>query len=173
MLVKPPPRQLEPEVVESVWPGDDAVDLSASDLVTWCREGGSAGLVMKPGKTPTVIRYRPLSVQALNRVMSVWVGKEIGYLYTAFRHGLLGIKGERLSWERFGDVRGLSDSSLEELSEFKCELPVDVLSEALIRASTQQPPEREVSLELSPTPLPEALGYQILALTFRRRGDRA
>ncbi|MCP5014473.1 MAG: hypothetical protein GY938_04235, partial [Ketobacter sp.] len=80
------PRQLDDEIVETVWPGDSAVDLEQSDLVAWCRGSGSAGLVMAGTEKPDLIKWRALSDQALSHVMRSIMAESPNAMDEAFRY---------------------------------------------------------------------------------------
>lgn len=157
--------QLEPEIVEDVWPGDTAVDLDASDLLEWALKGGSAGLVMKPGEKPTPIRWRALSEQGTRHVL-VALGSP-NMCDEAARWGVIGAKGLGLRWERpLGDIRGLNDESLRILGAIRMPLPSYVFDRIVGEAlgCIYDEPAKE---DLVPTGLARAVGAHILARTFR------
>jgi len=183
-------HHFDTEPVETIWPGDEAVDYKVSDLVTWCREGGRAGLVLREGKEPTIIKMRAaLGERALTPVFELMAQRTANAHDEAFRFGLLSVrngdKSVRLSWDNTKGVRGLTDEWLDELSlpEHRCNLPyliaLDEMDSALGSTSdTPSDPEelakwKEERERLLPSTLPRVLGMQILARTFRQRRDHA
>ena len=166
--IKEIPRQLEAEVDEWIWPGDDAVDLEQSDLVQWAKHGGDAGLVVT-GKNPTRIRLGPLSDRAFRKVYSHMMREGSTYLDEAFRFGCRAIYGGgvRISKIRIDGVPGLPDDALDMLGECQADLPWGILNRAMLEAmGTEDLPAGD---EEGPTSLPVALGMVVLARTFRAR----
>lgn len=159
--------QLATDIAEDVWPGDTAVDLERSDVLEWARLGGSAGLVIKPGEKPTVIRWRSLSEQGLRHVLRALGSPNM--CDEAARWGITGIKGLELRWERpWGDIRGLSDESLRLLGSIRCELPTYHL-DRLVSEATGLEFDAPPADDLVPTSLSRAVGAHILARSFRER----
>ena len=157
--------QLEPDVIEDIWPGDTAVDLEQSDVEEWARTGGSAGLVLRDEEKPTVIRWRALSEQGLRHVLRAMGSPNM--CDEAARWGIIGAKGLKLRWERpLGDIRGLDDESLRTLGSIRMLLPSYVIDRIVGEAMGviyDEPP----LTDLVPTGLARAVGAHILARTFR------
>lgn len=173
LKIKESPRQLEPTTLEIVWPGDDAVDLEASDLAAWARDGGQEGLVIKPGGKPAIIRARSLSPRGMSRAIRLLDEREPTFASEAFRHGVISIDGVDLGWTRIGGERGLSDAALEYLGQEVMPLPYLVLLTQLRVAMGQEVEQKKTDdFALSDTSLPDAIGLQVLSATFRR-GRRA
>jgi len=168
------PRQLEAEVDEWVWPGDDAVDLEASDLDQWVRHGGEAGLVIRQGASPTRIRIGPLSDRAYRRVLSVMQRSDPTYLDEAFRYGVRSIRGggARVGLVRIDGVPALDDAVLDALGGCEAVIPWVPLHRAMM-ASMDTTVDDLDDAQRAPTTLPVALGMVILARTFRSRGGRS
>jgi len=173
LRIKRAARQLDPDEGETIWPGDSAVDLEASDLVTWCREGGKAGLVLKSDEAPDIIRWRPLDEFAFGRVSEL-LGKGSRNLpLVAFRHGVLAVGSRGLARVRIDDADGLHDEAVRELSECRMELPYLVALRQLREAMSGNAGDEEASEDMMLTSLPQAIGVHILAATFRQRRDAA
>lgn len=169
------PRQLEAEVDEWVWPGDDAVDAEASDLDQWVRHGGDAGLVIRAGASPTRIKLGPLSDRAFRRVLTAMQrSPDSTYLDEAFRYGVRAIRGggARVSLVRIDGLPALDDATLDALGGCVAEIPWVPLHAALMAAmDADAPAEADASIR-SATALPVALGMVILSRTFRSRRGR-
>ena len=168
--IKRAPQQLRGDIVESIWPGDDAVDLERSDLVKWCRNGGKDGLALRDGQKPDVIRWRQLDEFAFGRVSELLAEGSPNLPLVAFRHGIVSIGGVRLMRDRIDDAEGLHDESMRELSEVKAMLPFSHSLRALRDAiGLVDPAEGAASDDVMLTSLPQAIGCHILAATFRAR----
>ena len=172
LKIKKPPRQLDPELVEVVWPGDPAVDAEQSDLITWCRDGGNSGLVYRDGEPPTKIFIRPISVRAQYNVDMIGAVGSLNFLDEAFRYGFVKADGITPRWDRFGGVRGLHDDTLDALAEWKFELPWSHSIEAMNAAREGRKYDKEnASDERQLMELTKLIGAHVLALTFRTRRD--
>jgi hypothetical protein len=170
------PRQLEAEVDQWVWPGDEAVDAKASDLEQWARHGGEAGLVLRAGESPTRFELGPLSDRAFRRVMVTMQGSgDSTYLDEAFRYGVRKISGggARIKLVLIDGIPGLDDEALDALGGCQEVIPWAHLHAELLRAmGSEVPPDLMTKTLPGPTTLPVALGMVILARTFRSRGRR-
>lgn len=174
------PRQLQPDVVECIWPGDDAVDLAQSDLVTWCYECGQAGLVLLPDSKPDIIKIRPLGVRELTRVQRFMVESRYMYAFEAARHGIIRVGDIQLASAEKEGVRGLADQQLDALCGLEMKLPYLPAIDAMTVARGDEVDEDEDEDDdedakedefVGQISMPEILGYHILALTFRARRD--
>ena len=170
---KAAPAQLEPKVFETIWPGDDAVDLEASDLVQWCREGGKAGLVLKQDGRPDIIRWRPLDEFAFGRVSAFLFEKSRNLPLVAFRHGVISIDGETLPKDRLDDAEGLHDEAMRSLSAHRMPLPLKVAMKAMRGAMGLEVKDEEGDEVVMMASLPQVVGCHILAATFRTGRDAA
>ena len=175
LKIKKPPRQLDPELIEEVWPGDPAVDAEQSDLAVWCRDGGNAGLVYKSDEgEPTKIYIRPISVRARYNVDMIGASGSLNFLDEAFRYGFVKADGITPRWDRFGGVRGLHDDTLDAFSEQLFSLPWAHALEAMNAAREGRPYAKEnASDEAQSMELTKLIGAHVLALTFRSRRDDA
>lgn len=183
-------EQLEPREIEHIWPLDDAVDLGASDLITWCREGGSAGLVLRDDGRPCRFVTGPLGDRAFRRVMKKLWTNDVDFADEAFRFGFIrveGPKGETPAVHR-GDVRGLygvTEGSLDWLGHmYRMKLYRDLADVAMWRDAPTEGDEDvkkaiddEEGKEEEPvaveTALPHILGYHVIRHTFRSRRRHA
>lgn len=168
-------RQLKAEPIDTVWPGDSAVDLEASDLMAWCKAGGMEGLVIKPGEEPTVFKLRALSDRAYRHVATMLGTAPELVADEAFRFGLLGISDKTLPIipTTIVGMRAVSDATLDVLGEFSMDLYEDLLDNQWVSATRDDAEDLEDAGDVRPVSLPRALGVQILAATFRaRRRDR-
>lgn len=166
-------RQLSVDPLEIVWPGDDAVDLGASKLDVWCREGGQAGLVMKPGRSPDIITCRRLSDPALSIVMPALAHRTAGYSL-AFRLGIVKFPGVPVIPESVAGIRAMAQYQADaicELDEARLELPWLEAEVAVLEARGQGKREDFIEGEVASEEiaLPIALGCLILAESFRKR----
>ena len=162
--LKPLPRCLSVEPTGSIWPGDPDVDLDASDLAEWCRSGGQEGLVLRPGGAPTIIRWRPLTPQAMSAVSSVAFRDPGGYVFAAAAHGI--IPSAKIGLTRDAGTTRLSDASLTRLAELRMPLPILIAYDALAEADGTGG-EPSGSVELVEASYAEILGLHVLAATFR------
>jgi len=167
---KAAPR-LDPEVHETAWVGDDAIDREASDVNGWCETADHTRLKALPGKGDdlSIIRYRGLTDR---EVALLPRGEEAGSVHPlwfveAARYGIVSIKGVPLHRRRVGGVSGLSDATMDELMEMRDSLPVVLASRVLLDDPSEvEAPEAPENVE---TALPDWLGVHILGLTFRNR----
>lgn len=168
--VKPSPRQLEPaDLIETVWPGDPSVDLEHSDLVTWCIDGGVAGLTFKDDGYQTW-KLRPLRGRAYNHVQAL-SGSPASDT-EAFRLALVEAPGLKLRWATFpGGLRGLADESIDMIEgyllEHRCfEIPLPILATIDVGNGVERDRVRQ---DLLVTSFFQALATQILTASFRER----
>lgn len=166
--IKPSPRQLEPtDLIETVWPGDPSVDLEHSDLMTWCIDGGVAGLSFRDDGYQTW-KLRPLQGRAMDHVQGV-SGPAADV--EAFRVALYEAPGLKLRWQTLpGGVRGLSDESINtiemHLLDLGCyEMPLPILAAIDTGRGLQRD---EVRQDLLVTSFYSALATQVLTASFRR-----
>lgn len=174
--IKDLPEQLEALVDDWVWPGDDAVDLAASDLDQWVKHGGTAGLVLRQGHEPAKIRIGPLSDRSFRRVMTTMTrAADSTYLDEAFRFGCRGISGSgaRIRLVQIDGIRGLDDGTLDTLGCCEAVIPWGHLHIEMLKAMGSAEIPDPATLLPGPTTLPVALGMVVLARTFRARRDRA
>jgi hypothetical protein len=169
LKIKSTPKQLRTDVLEFVWPGDDAVDLDASDLVEWARSGGASGIVHKPGQEPDVIKCRPLCEQGVNHYIASSFKGSPNATDVAFRFACHSIPS--LDWIRFdrpfGDIRGLDDDTMAVLGGEQMDLPWYVLLDEVAKAQGVKE-KKEVSEEMMSLSLPKAIGALVLAHSFRK-----
>jgi len=165
-------RGLEAEVDDWVWPGDDAVDLEASDLEEWAREGGTAGLVLRPEGRATRITLGPLGDRAYSRVMEAMRDGDPTYLHEACRYGVRRVSGPvPMRLGRHRGVPGLSDADLDALGECRFPVPWVPLHRAMMAAMGGEVDPGLDASQRAETALPTAYGMAVLARTFRlRRG---
>lgn len=164
LTIKKPPR-LEPETYETVWIGDDAVDAAASDADRWCETGDAAFLVRRPDAEAATIVFRALTdreVSVLPRAEDDLGVHPLWFLETA-RYGVVSVRGMGLRRRRHAGVVGLSDESLDALSEHRHPIPL-ALALWSMHASGERPEAAPIECSLA-----EWLGVQILARTFRGR----
>ncbi len=174
--IKDLPAQLEALVDDWVWPGDEAVDLEASDLDQWVRHGGTAGLAMRPGQEAATIRIGPLSDRAFRRVMTTMQrAADSTYLDEAFRFGCRRIRssGARIRLVQIDGIQGLDDATLDALGSCEAVIPWGHLHVEMLRAMSADDIPDPATLAPSPTTLPVALGMVVLTRTFRARRGRA
>lgn len=169
LQVKRAPVQLRPEIVETVWPGDSAVDLEQSDLVAWCRDGGKAGLTFKPNEKPDIIRWRPLDEFAFGRVAALMAEGSRNLPLAAFRHGVISVGGVRVIRTRIDDADGLHDDTMRDLGTLVLDLPFHHALNSMRLAISGAEEDGAVSDEVLPASLPQVVGCHILAATFRAR----
>lgn len=165
------PRQLEAEVDDWVWPGDPAVDAEASDLDQWARHGGTTGLVIRQGETPTKIRIGPLGDRAHRRVLGIMQRcGDATYVDEAFRYGCRGLRpaaGAQMT--RIDGIPALSDASLDALGACVAAIPWRLFHAEMLRSMGSEVPS-EITKHASDREemtLPFALGMVVLARTFR------
>jgi hypothetical protein len=169
LKIKPAPRQLEPgDLIEEVWPGDDSVDLERSDLVTWCIEGGKAGLAFKDDGYQ-VWKLRPLRGRALSHVLAV---AGIDSDTEAFRLALVDAPGVRIRWQTLpAGLRGITDATIDMIEDslietgvFEMQLPV--LAAADAHAGVERDKVRQ---DLVGASFFSMLASHVLAVSFRGR----
>jgi hypothetical protein len=169
LKIKRAPRQLEPaDMIAEVWPGDPSVDLERSDLVTWCIDGGVAGLQFKD-EDYQVWKLRPLRGRALAHVQSV---QGPASDVEAFRLALTEAPGLKLRWlEMPGGLYGLANESIDAIEEslidagcFELDLPI------VAALDFQKGVERDkVRQDRLATGFFSMLGIHVLAASFRGR----
>lgn len=161
--IKPSPKQLDPDVIEVVWPGDSAVDLDQSDLLEWCiglaNGAGKAGLVFGD-EEPQVIKIKALGTRALSRVMQLASQNDPCSDDEAFRFGVVSVSDMNLSRDRFGGVRGLHDRMMDQFESITMKLPYFAIIDTING-------EEEVRDESFMVPMTKVLGAAVVALSFR------
>jgi hypothetical protein len=166
LKIKAAPR-LEPEALETAWIGDDAIDLSASDIDRWCETGDPSVLVARAGGEIARIRYRALTdreVAMLPRSDGDDHGLHPQWFLEAARYGIVSVDGISLRRRRSGGVVGLADASLDMLAAQYAPIPL-VLALWAIHGDGPRPDSAErISVSLA-----EWLGVRVLAETFRAR----
>jgi hypothetical protein len=165
LTIKPPPA-LTAEPRTTYWVGDPAIDQDASDVVRWAETADPDALVIRPGATPTAIRWRALTGLELTAVIE-GLPAIMQTPRRAFRIGLVSVDGYPLSRVTESDVRQISYSNLQDLTELKARFQVrSALNRWLeldpLAGRTFQPP-----FEPEDVFLPFWLGSVILASTFR------
>lgn len=173
LKIKRTPDHLEPDHrIETVWPGDEAVDAAGSDLVTWCRSGstdGRTGLSIRPGSSPSIITWRPLGPRELMLVSEAsGSGSATAYPFEAARYGIVSVSGVDLRRERRGGLLGLSDASLDALAQEVALVPYLVAIEELHRAQGR-PAATPAETTLIWASIAEVVGVHILTASFRAR----
>lgn len=175
LKLKKAPHQLTANVVEFVWPGDEAVDIDQSDLIAWCQYGGMTGLTMKEGMEATIIHMHPLGSLAMDEVQAAAVKNASmqSYFTEGFRYGFHKVEGFAAQWKQ-GLVRSLDDSSLEIFAEEKMDLPWTFAIEKLNSDRDGRPFNAEdCTEEYSEAKLTEVIGAHVLAMSFRLQRDNA
>lgn len=173
LKIRQTPAALQPgRTVEAVWPGDEAVDLSSSDTVAWCRDGssdGRAGLRFRSGVEPSVITWRPLGPREMMAVSeAAGSGSRTSYPFEAARYGVLSVAGVQLRTERRSGLLGLTDDSLDLLAGEVALLPY-LHALASLRSAQGQPEQGAVSDAAAWVSLAEVVGIHILTASFRTR----
>ena len=158
--------QLEPTTYDTVWPGDDAVDLTSpqTDLDQYCRSlGDPAFLSIRPGMIPARITYRALT----QRELDATAGAREMAPYEAFRYGIVSIAGERLLRTKHRGIQGLTDGCLDGICEIETELPwYHAINTMAREAGDTSETERVPTIRV---PLPVFVGTLIQGATFRER----
>lgn len=117
------------EIRETYWPGDSEVDLEASDLELWSRDGGRAGLVIAGDeKKVGVIRWRPLSPRALGAVEAAGrSGAGLGIFDLAFAFAFVSARnfhGVQIHMDSSSGIPRLSDESIRSFEQIQAALPI-------------------------------------------------
>jgi hypothetical protein len=163
--------QLRSRILETAWWGDDALDQDASDLNEWCRTADIECLKPKAGERLDVIKYRGLSSTEQAQVPNATEfdsGLFLAQCYQAVRYGLISITGFRLDRSRSRGLRGLTQASLDQLSDadFFEKIPLGLAIRELYGTEDDGAPIEDI-----PTSLAVWLGVHILRETFRPRDD--
>jgi len=161
LKIKGVPTQLQTHEIDAVWPGDDAVNIEASDLLAWAVHGGRRGLQFHSGKDPAVIRVRPLVDRETARITAMFRRGDPNTAAEAFRYGAIEVPGVTLLRERTDGVVGLTDQTIDFLAEETVPLP---FAAALHHAYGVEFKGKATNIA---TGLPWAIGVHILAATFR------
>jgi len=164
LKIKGSPRQLESGEFEEVWPGDDAVDLEASNLLEWAIHGRKRGLQFHAKKEPAAIRCRPLVEREVSRIIDLYRAGDPNVTAEAFRYGCLHVPGVTLLRERDRGVVQLTDDTLDFLAGETVAMPYV----PALRAAYNLEQEKGEATDID-TALPWAIGAHILAATFRTR----
>ena len=162
--------KLDPEVHETAWVGDDAIDREASDVNGWCETAEVERLKCKPGKDDlSIIRYRGLTDREVALLPRSDEDGEVHPLWfvEATRYGVVSVKGLPLRRRRVGGVSGLDDATMDDLMKERDKLPVILAMRVL--ADEPDSMERPKEPKSVNTALPDWLGIHILGLTFRNR----
>jgi len=163
-------KQLETTTHMVVWPGDDAVDLEASDLEAWVDSLGQQGLVIRAGAEPALIEVRPLTPREINRVQRE-VDQEQHSM--AAKYGVIKVQGLHLSRDRLDNLGGLSQGSVDLLMhrKLRADIPWVRLLDVMLATDDRAPLDvsDELRAEMVSTELGYALGAIVEALSFRRR----
>lgn len=165
LKIKNTPKTLNAHRFDLVWPGDDAVDLKSSDLISWMRHGGRNGLVMKETGEPAIITCRPLVERELALVLPLLHDGSPNACAEVFRYGVVSISGFPLRREKHDGVSGITDSCLDQLAEEV--LPLRFLPAYIDAVSDGETSDWENSKDMD-TALPWAIGVHILGATFRK-----
>jgi len=166
--------ELAPRTLETLWWGDEAVDREASDLDGWCRTADGSLLITKPGEKASKIVYRALTEREESALPISLEGDPRGITarcYEAARYGLVKISGESLLRRRNEHgLLGLSDATMDDVSEFRAELPLSRAFESWSDALGLENVKREEQAVVMETSLLVWLGIHVIAATFRARG---
>lgn len=115
-------------ITETYWPGDEEVDLEASDLEAWCREGGRTGLVIGDEEKCAVIRWRPLTPREQNIIDAASrAGAGLGVFDLYFALGFVSarnVHGVRIQSESSKGVTMLSEESIRSFEQVQADLPI-------------------------------------------------
>jgi len=115
-------------ITEDYWPGDDEVDLEASDLVKWSREGGREGLVIGDESKCAVVRWRPLTPREWDVIeAAARADAGLGIFDLAFALGFVSarnIHGVSARMESRSGVTRLTEDSLRSFEQIQAELPI-------------------------------------------------
>lgn len=93
-VLDPPP--LDQDAATTFWLGDPAVDQDASDVARYAETGEADALVVRPGQTPTAIRWRPLDEWELTTLPDVATTSLELVCVDAAAMGLVSIEGYKL-----------------------------------------------------------------------------
>jgi hypothetical protein len=160
---------LKAVIHETRWPGDDAIDVEASDLEAWSRTGDIDALVVRQGMTPAKIRYRGLTELEMSQVPWGETGQSTMAFMQACRYGLMSITEETLTRNARHGISGLSTNTLEDLINAVAEIPLGPALKTLYEAvGISDDSLTNRTMEVS---LPMWLGVHILATTFRARRE--
>jgi hypothetical protein len=165
LKIKGSPRQLESGEFEEVWPGDESVDLSASNLLEWAIHGRKRGLQFVSGKDPAIIRCRPLVEREVSRIVDLYRAGDPNVSAEAFRYGCIHVPGVTLIRERDRGVVQLTDETVDFLAQETVVMPFV----PALRAAYNLDQEKDEEATDLDTALPWAIGAHILAATFRNR----
>jgi hypothetical protein len=152
LKTKEPPPELESGPWEVIWPGDTAVDVDASNLSKWVKEGGKAGLVLNGDEKPDVIWVRRLSPSELQYVQARLAADPAAKFMTfllCFQIGVTKIEGLKFLREETSGIQMMARRTLDKLM-----------------ASHAMELENAAG-KVMPRSLPDVVGEQIFAASFR------
>ncbi|MHC4644080.1 MAG: hypothetical protein ACYTBJ_01165 [Planctomycetota bacterium] len=160
------------DIIDTHWYGDEHIDPDASDVISWCRTAEADLLKPLPDKKLTLVRYRALTEREHSQLpLEDGTGQALmARCYEACRYGLVSIEGEKLVRRKFpSGVVGLSDSTLDSLSDIRADIPFGVAIHQIYEAMGIKLDDPDTTAR--ETSLPIWLGGQILSATFRTFGD--
>ncbi len=165
----PPLEQTERK---TIWAGDPAVDMARSDLKRWAETGDIDALVIREGRTPSIITWRPLEELERDALPLAGEAGVKNHLAAAARIGLVEIEGYKLGhdlWRKVG-IFQVPEAQKRALMRMKAAIPYGVTYDRWQQAEFENESDettRGVEGEVS---LLEWIGALILAESFPHGG---
>lgn len=184
--VKKHPEFFEKKSIEIAWPGDPAIDLASSDLLTWAKSKCVKGLSVIPGEKPSRIVARRLKPQELPAINTEFFKSPAGTVLSVFATCMISVDGKPVP-RMGGEILEEDMRAFVRADEWRARLPMveiwnllweslgidpekDLRKENPADADEDLPwADEEESDGLTDASIAEVMGVLILADAFRFR----